>query len=448
MEVNSQEDDMEIGELTPELKMIDLLIKRNLKEQLKPINNNINSLLTTAKITEKNAMEIDTLKKESSYWKQRCQKLEMEQKHIKERLDRMENYQLENNLILHGIPETTAWEYPESRYAKIIDQLASTMNGRNEAEKRDMARNLSIQKTKQVGRFSVDRNRPISITFGKHEDIEYLITYKKYLPNGIYVDWEYCEEVERKRKLLRPIMRCAKNHTNYKKKCRMENDTIVIKGKHYNINNLHQLPAEINGFEATIKKKDGVTCYFGELNPLSNFHPAKISYEGHIYHSSEQLIQHKKAQLFGDEIAEAQILATNTALESKSEARNVRNYDQKTWEDSAKELCYDGIKLKFTQHQWLANLLISTNDDILGEATYDKLWGTGIPIHRSDCTDRTKWHSNGIMGEILMEIRNELKTAGSVTSNTPRTAHVHNHTELTGETVKGPRCTPNSQTEH
>ena len=65
MEDNSQEDDMEIGELTPELKMIDLLIKRNLKEQLKPINNNINSLLNTAKITKKNALEITNLKKEA-----------------------------------------------------------------------------------------------------------------------------------------------------------------------------------------------------------------------------------------------------------------------------------------------------------------------------------------------------------------------------------------------
>ena len=77
---------MEIGELTPELKMIDLLIKRNLKEQLKPINNNINSLLITAKITEKNALEITNLKKESSYWKQWCQRLEMEQKHIKRKI--------------------------------------------------------------------------------------------------------------------------------------------------------------------------------------------------------------------------------------------------------------------------------------------------------------------------------------------------------------------------
>ena len=224
----------------------------------------------------------------------------------------------------------------------------------------------------------------------------------------------------------------------------MENDTIVIKGKHYTINNLHQLPAEINGFEATSRKKDGVTCYFEELNPLSNFHPAKISYEGHNYHSSEQLIQHKKAQLFGDEIAEAQILATNTALESRSEARNVHNYDQQIWEESTKELCYEGIKLKFTQNQWLTNLLLSTNDDILGEATYDKLWGIGVPIHRNDCTDRTQWHSNGIMGEILMDIRNELKPAVSAPDTTTLTAHAHNHMELTSETDNGPSSTANS----
>ena len=74
MENSTAEEDLELGELTPELKMIDLLIKRNLKQQLEPINSNINSLLKTAKITEKNALEITTLKKENTYWKQRLPK--------------------------------------------------------------------------------------------------------------------------------------------------------------------------------------------------------------------------------------------------------------------------------------------------------------------------------------------------------------------------------------
>ena len=201
-----------LGELTPELLKIDLLIKRNLKIQLEPINNKIKSLLETAKVTEKNTVEISNLKRENYFLKTKCLKLEQEQKHIKDRLDKMEN-----NLIIHGVPEPTAWEYPETHYEKVVSYLSYTMNGESEPEKKNQARNLSIQKTKRIGRFSVDRSRPISISFSRYEDVEYLLTYKKYLPEGIYLDKEYCEEIEKRRKLLRPIMRCTKSHEDYKK---------------------------------------------------------------------------------------------------------------------------------------------------------------------------------------------------------------------------------------
>ena len=202
MSVNTTEDDELLGELTPELKKIDILIKRNLQLQLQPINNSINSLLESTKTTVTHQVEINTLKKENIFLKHKCQKLEKEQKIIKERLDKMENVQLDNNLILHRIPEPTALEYPETRYAKVIENLASTMNGQTEAEQRDMARNLSIQKTKCIGKFNIERSRPISITFGKYDDVEYLLTYKRYLPKGIYLDKEYCEEIEKKEKTV------------------------------------------------------------------------------------------------------------------------------------------------------------------------------------------------------------------------------------------------------
>ena len=407
-----------LRELTPELLKIDLLIKRNLKIHLEPINNNINSLLETAKVTEKNTVEISNLKRENYLLKTKCQTLEQEQKHIKDRLDKMENTQLDNNLIIHGVPEPTAWEYPEMCYEKVVNYLSYTMNGENEPEKMNQARNLSIQKTKRIGRFSVDRSRPISITFSRYEDVEYLLTYKKYLPEGIYLDKEYCEEIEKRRKLLCPIMHCAKNHEDYKKKCRMENDTLIIRGKHYTVNNLHQLPAEINGYKATSKSEEGTTCYFGELNPLSNFHSATFTYDGIQYHSSEQLIQHMKSQLFEDLTTEAAILATTNALDCKNEAKNNRNYDHKQWEEMAKSLCYEGIKAKFVQNSWLKKLLLSTNEDTLAEATYGKLWGTGVPLHSRDCTDRNKFHNTGIMGEILMTIRDELRSQTSLPDET------------------------------
>ena len=61
-----------LEELTPELLKIDLLIKRNLETHLEPINNKINSLLETAKITESNTVEISNLKKENYLLKTKC----------------------------------------------------------------------------------------------------------------------------------------------------------------------------------------------------------------------------------------------------------------------------------------------------------------------------------------------------------------------------------------
>ena len=137
-------DEDPLSELTPELLKIDLLIKQNLKIQLEPINNNIKSLLETAKVTEKNMVEISNLKKGNLFLKTKCLKLEQEQKHIKDTLDKMENNQLDNNLIIHGVPEPTAWEYPETRYEKVVSYLSYTMNGESEPEKKNQARNLSI----------------------------------------------------------------------------------------------------------------------------------------------------------------------------------------------------------------------------------------------------------------------------------------------------------------
>ena len=400
-----------LGELTPELKKLDLLIKRNLQIELKPIKKNITELLQNASTITKHTDEISTLKQENNVLRYKCNQLEQEQQLLKDRLDRMENAQLENNLIMHGVEESTAWEYPETRYAKIIEHLASTMNAETAIEQRDMARTLSIKKTVRLGRFNLDRCRPISITFTKFEDVEYLLANKCYLPKGIYLNKEYTAEIERKRKLLRPILKMAKQHPDFKDKCFMDEDYLKIKGKKYNVDNLHQLPEEINGFKASTKKDGDITCFYGELNPFSNFHPVNFELDGTIYTSSEQFIQQQKAQLFGDRVTEAKIMSALNPLQCKKEGRNVRNFDQNNWNSNAKSLCLPGIKAKFEQNEWLRKLLLSTANEILAEASYDEVWGTGKSFYHKDCTIKDKWTSIGIVGEMLMEIRANLKDA-------------------------------------
>ena len=190
----------------------------------------------------------------------------------------------------------------------------------------------------------------------------------------------------------------------------MEEDYLKIKGKRYNINNLHQLPEEINGYKASVKKDGDITCFYGELNPFSNFHPAPFELDGTIYTSSEQFIQQQKAQLFGDRVTEAKIMSALNPLQCKKEGRNVRNFNQSTWNSNAKSLYLPGIEAKFEQNEWLSKLLLSTANEILAEASYDEIWGTGKSFYHKDCTNKDKWTSTGILGEMLMEVRSKLRS--------------------------------------
>ena len=144
----------------------------------------------------------------------------------------------------------------------------------------------------------------------------------------------------------------------------MDGPTLIINGRNYTSKNLHLLPLEINGYSATSKTDpvNNVIGFFGELNPLSNFHPAPFTINGMTYQSSEQFIQHQKSVFFGDRETACQILQCSTAAECKSVARGIVNYDHERWKQNTKATCTPGILAKFEQNPNLAKLLDSTGD--------------------------------------------------------------------------------------
>ena len=111
---------------------------------------------------------------------------------------------------------------------------------------------------------------------------------------------------------------------------------------------------------------------------------------------------------FGDTATADAILQAQTALDCKMLAREIKNYDYSNWKIHAKEICKPGLSAKFLSSEPLLNLLKSTGDKMIVEACHDQLWGTGIPIMDKDCLNRDKWSSQGILGEILCELRSEL----------------------------------------
>ena len=126
------------------------------------------------------------------------------------------------------------------------------------------------------------------------------------------------------------------------------------------------------------------------------------------FHSSKQLIQYVKAVLFDDTLTATSILDCETALGCKQLGKDVKGYNRETLLKCAKEMCEGGLKEKYRQNEYFAKLLISTNGQTLVEASTDHDWGCGISLNDDRVLYLNCWYSQGILGEMLQSIREEL----------------------------------------
>ena len=124
--------------------------------------------------------------------------------------------------------------------------------------------------------------------------------------------------------------------------------------------------------------------FFGELNPLSNFHHSHFIVDNQWFHCTEQYIQHKNAKYFNDRLTALKILASESAIECKQLARSIKNYDIHKWNEVAESECYEGIMEKFNQNPALNKALQNTSNKTIAESCYDRIWGTGVPLHSPD----------------------------------------------------------------
>ena len=322
------------------------------------------------------------------------------------------------------------------------------------------ARKFNIIKTRRLGNYSGDRCRPISVQFKYKEDADAILYSKRHLPKGVFVDCQYNNETERRRRRLRPILQAARRLTKYRGECRMEADVLVIKGTRYTMKNLDQLPEDLSTFNVSSVTTTDACVFFGELNPYSNFYPAGFYEGGNYFSSSEQYIQYKKAVYFKDSQVAEEIMTTDDPLECKKLSRNIDNYSEHRWNQVAYDICEPGVHAKFRQNIKLSNLLIMSGNKKLAEASRDDVWGTGFYLGHVHCADPDKWINQGILGQMLCKLRAELQqnntnisqvmnTCGPITSqggnvpniSTTPSANVHQYV-MGNTTLSMPTPTP------
>ena len=280
---------------------------------------------------------MNRLKEENIILTERVKRVEELNESLSKRVCALEDRILQNNIIIHGIQEGP-WETEEIRQEKLYYAFSDTVLGRTIEERMDTARTMYITSSKRIGKFRQMSSRPISVEMLYKSDAEYLLRNRRHFSEGIFIDREYSKETEAARKILRPYLKAARKIPTYQRKCRLEGDTLVLKGLSYTVKTLHKLPDELSASNISSTSDENTFGFFGSINPLSNFYPTKYEFEGNVFHSSEQYIQYTKAKYFGDDECAKNILSTNSALECKEAARGITGFDYTRWEEQAKKL--------------------------------------------------------------------------------------------------------------
>lgn len=143
---------------------------------------------------------------------------------------------------------------------------------------------------------------------------------------------------------------------------------------------------------------------------FSNWYISEFDYKGHHFHNTEQAFMWEKAMHFNDDEMAQLILATPNPRENKALGRKVRGFDVEKWIIISFPIMVAVNIEKYSQNYELKQILLSTDEKILVEASpYDKIWGIGLRQDDDNCLDETKWQGMNLLGKALMQVRKLLK---------------------------------------
>ena len=126
------------------------------------MGNTIHQMIANNPLVIKNTSEVTELKQENMQLRKELQYLSAEHGKLEMRMERIENRNLENCVIFHGIKEDYK-ETDEVGRDKIYRELTNLLTDEDPEERYKMARRLVIRRCKRLGRYNRDRSRPFSI---------------------------------------------------------------------------------------------------------------------------------------------------------------------------------------------------------------------------------------------------------------------------------------------
>ena len=113
--------------------------------------------------------------------------------------------------------------------------------------------------------------------------------------------------------------------------------------------------------------------------------------------------------MFGDIQAAREVLSESEPRKIRNIGNHIKHYAHSEWVEKCDENINEGVQAKFNQNMIAKKYLLKTAVKVIGEASKNKKWGTGIHISNKNALNSESWDGDNLMGAILMRIRNELQ---------------------------------------
>ena len=144
---------------------------------------------------------------------------------------------------------------------------------------------------------------------------------------------------------------------------------------------------------------------------MSNFYNSHFKDNNDIsFTCSEQYFMYHKCLTFDsdNQLLLSSILKETSPTTIKKLGREVKNYNEKIWNEKRYNIMVDALRFKFNQNEIIKQKLLETKPKILYEASKkDRIWGIGYYDKDALLMDKSKFGTN-LLGQALMKIREEL----------------------------------------
>lgn len=157
---------------------------------------------------------------------------------------------------------------------------------------------------------------------------------------------------------------------------------------------------------------------FSKNHPFSHWYNSIFVIDNKTYNSTMQWILHQKALLFGDKSISEKIMSTIEPSLMIGYEREIKNVNNMVWENERYQICKRGVIEKFRQNLKLTELLLSTGNKILCETSiHDSIWSCGLSPINMDIVSIDRWKGQNLLGQILGEVREILRSTSFLISN-------------------------------